>query len=93
MSNQVRFKLDINGLREIMKSGPMQEQLQEAGNDVASIASGAAMASGAAYNADVVTGTYVAIGRVHANDEAYRENLTNNSLLKALSSSGLPMSK
>ena len=29
--SSVRFELDINGLRELMKSGPMQEALQEAG--------------------------------------------------------------
>lgn len=76
-----------------MKSDEMKSCLQEAGDKVAGNASSMAMAPGADYSADVVTGTYVAIGRVHANDEAYRENLTNNSLLKGLSASGLPMNK
>ena len=92
--NKVQFKLDINGLREVMKSGPMQEQLQEAANSVASSAKSMATAQNADYTADVAVGDYVAIGRVHANDEAFRENLRgNNVLLKALSGTGLPMSK
>ena len=91
--NKVRFELDIGGLRELMKSDAMQSQLKEAGKEIASSATSMATASGAEYNADVVVGSYVAIGRVHANKEAFRENLHNNVLLKALSGSGLPMTK
>lgn len=91
--SSVRFELDIGGLRELMKSDAMQGQLKEAGNEIASSATSMATASGAEYNADVVVKDYVAIGRVHANTEAFRENLHNNVLLKALSSSGLSMSK
>ena len=90
MSN-IKFKLDINGLRELMKSGEMQEVLQEAGNAVAS--HGSSM-SGENYGTRVHTASYVAICTVFPDsDEARQDNYEKNTVLKALGSSGLPMSK
>ena len=89
--SKVDFKLDINGLRELMKSGEMQEALQEAGNAVAS--RGSSM-SGESYGTRVHTASYVAICNVYPDsDEARKDNYENNTMLKALSSAGLPMSK
>ena len=90
MSN-VRFELDINGLRELMKSGEMQSVLQEAGDAVAG--HGSAM-SGEPYGTRVHEASYVAICTVFPDsDEARADNYEHNTALKALGSSGLPSSK
>ena len=85
MSNDVDFKLNINGLRELMKSGAMQSQLAAAGQAVAS-------AAGRDYGTRVHTASYTAICNVYPDSkEAARENYEENSLLKGLGASGLSM--
>lgn len=92
--SKVDFKLNLNGLNELMKSQEMQTHLQQAADTVKELATGMAVDKDAEYTADVVVVRYVAIGRVHAgNTEALLENYSNNTLLKALGSAGLPMSK
>lgn len=89
--SSVRFELDINGLRELMKSGEMQSALQEVGDAVAG--HGSSM-SGEAYGTRVHEASYVAICTVFPDsDEARADNYKNNTCLKALSSSGASMSK
>lgn len=89
--SKVEFKLDINGVRELMKSSEMQSALQEAGDAVAS--RGQSM-SGEAYGTRVHEASYTAICTVYPDsDEARKDNWANNTAVKALSSSGLPMSK
>ena len=91
MSKTVKFELDINGLRELMKSAPMQTALKEAGE---SVAARAESDSGEPYGVRVHTASYVAIANVYPEtDDARFENYENNTVLKALSASGLPLTK
>lgn len=84
MSN-VEFELNINGLRELMKSAEMQTALQEAGDAVAS-------AAGGDYGVRVHAAEYVAIANIYPDSkEAAKDNYENNTLLKALGSAGLRM--
>lgn len=87
MAKNVEFKLDINGLRELMKGPEMQAALAEAGQYVASSA-------GDGYGYRVHEASYVAIANVYPESkEAAKDNYENNTLLKALGSSGLSMRK
>lgn len=87
MAKIVEFKLDIKGLRELMKGPEMQAALQEAGDAVASSAGGD-------YRSRVHVADYVAIANVYPDSkEAAKDNYENNTLLKALGSSGLSMRK
>lgn len=84
-SSDVEFKLDINGLRELMKSPAMQAQLESAGQAVAS-------AAGEEYGTRVHTASFVAICNVYPDSaKAAEENYEENTLLKALGSVGLSM--
>ena len=84
---KVEFELDIAGLRELMQSAEMQAVLQEAGETVASIA-------GDDYGSRVHVADYVAIANVYPDSkEAAKDNYENNTLLKALGSTGLKMGK
>ena len=84
MAKKVEFKLDINGLRELMKSAEMQGALEEAGQSVAS-------AAGGDYGHRVHVASYVAICNVYPDTkEAAKDNYENNTLEKALGSAGLP---
>lgn len=90
MSN-LDFKLDIGGLRELMKSGEMHSILDEAG---ASVASRAGSIGEGTYGHRVHDASYVAIVNVYPDsEEAAKDNYENNTVLKALGSSGLPMHK
>lgn len=85
--NSVRFKLNIDGLRDVMKSDGMQQHLQSVGGIVRS-------AAGYGYDNRVVMGKYEAIGQVFPHSaKAAKDNSQNNTLLKSLSSVGLPMTK
>ena len=82
-----KFELDLNGLREIMKSPEMQSALSEAGAAVAS-------AAGGEYGHKGRIASYVALELVYPDSkEAAKENYETNSLLKAIGSVGLPTSK
>lgn len=84
---RVDFKLNLGGLRELMRSSAMQGQLMSAAKSVASSA-------GADYEASVHVPGVVPIATAYpASQEAAQENYENNTLLKALGSSGLPQQK
>ena len=88
--SKMDFKLDINGLRELMKSEEMQEVLSEAGESVANIASN--MSDGEPYGVRPHVASYVAIANVYpASEAAAKMNSDMNIAVKALSSSGLPL--
>lgn len=90
--SKMNFQLDINGLRELMKSEEMQTVLTEAGEDVANIASN--MSDGEPYGVRPHTASYVAIANIYPDSEAAAKmNSDMNIAVKALSSSGLPLSK
>ena len=81
MSNKVKFELNINGLRELMKSPAMKGVLEQAGMNVKSHAEGM---SGGTYGYRVHDASYVSICNVYPDTpEALRDNYKNNSLLKA----------
>ena len=83
----IKFKLNLKGLNELMKSSEMQDALLEAGKAVASSA-------GSDYEAEVHTANWIAISNVYPNSrKAAHENFEDNTLLKALSTAGLRMSK
>lgn len=83
----VKFELNLLGLNELMKSAEMQSALKEAGQSVAD-------AAGSEYAAEVHTANWIAISNVYPNSKkAAHENFKDNTLLKALQSSGLRMSK
>lgn len=91
MSN-VEFKLDINGLRELLKSDEMVSVLQECGEQIKNDAE--RLSGGGKYESTVRQATYVAICNVYpADKEAAQDNRKNNTALKALQSSGLPTTK
>ena len=83
----VKFKLNLPGLNELMKSAEMQAALDEAGEQVARIA-------GSDYGTSARTGRYIGFCNVYPDSKrAAHENYTENTLIKALSASGLRMSK
>lgn len=83
----VRFELNLPGLNELMKSPEMQAALDEAGEKVANIA-------GSDYAASPKTGRWIGFSNVYPNSKkAAHENFKDNTLIKALSASGLRMSK
>lgn len=84
---KVKFELNLQGLNELMKSPEMQAALDAAGEHVASLA-------GTDYAASPNTGRYIGFSNVYPNTQkGARDNYKNNTLLKALSSSGLRMEK
>ncbi len=87
MSDAVKFKLNINGLRELMKSAEMQAHLEACGRAVA-------RSAGSEYGTRVHTASYVAIVNVYPESKAAaRDVYKNNTLLKALGAAGMRMQK
>ena len=87
MAKDVKFKLNLPGLNELMKSSEMQSALLDAGRAVASSA-------GSDYAAEVHTANWIAISNVYPDSKkAANENFRHNTLLKALGSVGLSMGK
>jgi len=83
----VKFKLNLPGLNELMKSQKMQNALDDAGEKVAQIA-------GAEYSSSPKTGRYIGFSNVYPDSaEAAKDNYNNNTLIKALNSSGLSLKK
>ena len=83
----VRFELNLKGLNELMKSSAMQSALNEAGTRVANSA-------GSDYAIEGKSGNWIGFCNVYPNSKrAAHENFKDNTLLKALQSSGLRMSK
>lgn len=78
--SKVKIELNLKGINEMMKSPEMQEILSNEGMRVASIA-------GDDYSSRVHTADYIAIANVYATTpEARKDNLKNNTLLKAVGS-------
>lgn len=87
---KTEFELDMDGLRELMKSAEMQQVLQETAASVADKAS--MLTAGEDFGHDVRTATYVAIGTAFPQSQtAAKASYENNVLEKALS--GLPRTK
>lgn len=87
MANDVTFKLNLQGLNELMKSAEMQAALDDAAERVASVA-------GEGYATSGRTGNYIGFANVYPDDRASaKDNYENNTLLKALGSVGLQQSK
>ena len=83
----VTFKLNLQGLNELMKSSEMQRALLTAGHAVAN-------AAGGDYAAEVHTANFIAIANVYPNSKAAaKENYEENTLLKAAGAVGLKMEK
>jgi len=84
---KVRFKLNLKGLNDLMKSAEMQSALLEAGQAVANSA-------GSDYAAEVHKADYIAISNVYPDsNRAAHENFKENTLLKAVGSVGLKQTK
>ena len=82
-----KFEIYLPGLNDLMTSPEMQELLDDAGETVASMA-------GSDYATSAKTGRWVGFCNVFPNSRrAAHENYMENTLLKALSASGLRMSK
>lgn len=87
MSKDIKFQINLKGLNELMKSQEVQAVLDEAGERVAQIA-------GDGYEASGKTGHYIGFSNVKPVDKkAEKDNYENNTLIKALGSSGLSMKK
>ena len=87
MANDVKFKLNLPGLNELMKSAEMQAVLDAAGDAVAN-------AAGPGYTTTGRTGQFIGFSNVYPEDQkAAKDNYENNTLLKALGSVGLRQSK
>ena len=83
----VKFKLNLQGLNELMKSSEMQSALLSAGQAVAN-------AAGGDYAAEVHTANFIAISNVYPTTKAAgKENFKENTLLKAAGAVGLKMEK
>lgn len=82
---KLKFKLDIKGLNELMKSSEMQAVLDEKGAKIQARAQASAKDSKAEYSRSIWVGNWIAASQVRAdNPEAIHENLENNTLLKAM---------
>lgn len=81
------FELNLTGLNELMKSAEMQSHLAQAGAAVA-------QAAGTDYDHQTYVLNYVAVENIYpASSDAAHDNYENNTLLKALGSVGLSMTK
>ncbi len=88
--NKLKFKLDLGGLRELMKSDDMQSILSTTADSVANKAR--TMTSGEDFGTDVRVINYVAVGTIFPQSEkAAKQSYQDNILEKALN--GLPRTK
>lgn len=77
MSNKVKIELNSRGIREILKSSGMKECVKKCADDIKS-------RCGSGYETDVkYMGTRVIASAYTATSDAMRDNLENNTLLKA----------
>lgn len=85
--SKVKIELNLPGLNELMKGKEIQSVLKEAGEAVA-------QSAGSDYASSVDVINWIAIANVYPNSQrAASENFRDNTLLKAVGSVGLPMSK
>jgi len=90
--SKVKIELNLAGVNELMKSGPIQEALQEAGEAVAKSAAG--MAGGEPYAVRTHLASWVAIANVYPDSrKAAKANYEDNVLLKGVGDAGLPTKK
>ena len=83
--SKVKFKLNLPGLNELMKSSAMQSELIQHGSRVLSGAQSMAQVNGAEYSMNTRTINWIAVTTIRAdNYEARKDNYENNTLLKAL---------
>ena len=93
MAKKVRFELNPKGITELFKSPEVNAWLQEVGESVAGTAESMSEYGGE-YGARAHNAKYTAIVNVYPDSkEAARDNYENNTLMKALGSSGLPNTK
>lgn len=84
---KVGIKLNLPAINELMKGEGIQSVLRDAGASVAGDA-------GSDYASSINMGRWLAFCNVYPDSKAAaNDNYKNNSLLKALSSSGLKMTK
>lgn len=84
---KVGIKLNLPGINAIMKSDGIQSVIKAAGDSIAASA-------GSDYAAEVNVGNWLAFCNIYPDSKAAaNDNFKNNTLLKALSSSGLKMTK
>lgn len=89
MSKKVDFKLDLNGLRELMKGPEMRQQLEKHAERVAQTASN--MSGGEDFGTRYAVLDYTAVCTIYPDSKAAaHDNYENNTLLKSLSGSGSP---
>ena len=82
---RAKFELDLKGLNELMSSAAMQAVLDQKGAEIQARAEASSQDPDAKYSRSIWVGNYVAASQVRAdNPEAIRENLKNNTLLKAV---------
>lgn len=87
MAKNAKFKLNMAGLNELMKSQEMQEALDRAGQAVADNA-------GEGYTKRTHVADFTAICNVYPDSaKAAKDNYEHNTLLKAISNVGLPTKK
>lgn len=88
MSKKVKIKLNMPGINAVMKSDGVKSLLKAAGDQVATIA-------GDGYTTEEARDlNWISIVNVYPETkEAGHDNFKNNTLLKALSASGLKMTK
>ena len=80
MSSKVKFELNSDGVKALLKSSEMQSLLKQKGNEKAS-------AAGEGYASDVVVHSNRAVAYIYPEDaKAKRDNLDNNTLLKVIGS-------
>lgn len=72
------FELNLAGLNQLMKSAEMQAVLSSAASSIAG-------AAGEGYESKVKTASFVALAKIYpTTGAAARDNVKNNTLLKAL---------
>lgn len=85
MAKKADFQLNVKGLNELMKSSGMENALMEAAQNVVNAGD---------FDASVHKASFVSIANIYtAGAKSYYDNQKNNTLLVALSNSGLPMTK
>ena len=85
---KVKVELNLKGLNELMKGPEIAARVQEVGEAIA-------QGCGEGFEAKTYTDTkYIAICDISAESpEAKKQNYEENTLVRALSNSGLPMTK
>lgn len=77
-----RFEFNLNGLRELLKSEPMQQTVKE---HAANIAANASAMSGKEYNSRGGALNYTSVATAFPDSkEAAHDNYENNTLLKSM---------